>query len=759
MKNQWGKCLKLATKIIIILLPIIWSFYIVYKYGVNVSYMDELRFMENKNRFLSWDFLWAQHNEHRMLFPKILTYIIGSLTSWNSKAFMYTSQVFLFIIYLLMIRFVLGERKVKDIKWSDTLMIFCLGLGIYNAAQHENLLWGFQTAWFMIVSLGALSYYVFYCYLKTNKNSYLVLSMVLAVIVSFSSMHGMAVWGGYITVILVRIICKEKISLSSVITIGITCVVTTILYFSGWTRWPGHEGYAGKDPNQIASYLLGEIGESVLPSENILCYLIAFVVMILFAIWIIRCLINKEFIANIQFSGPMILGLGAMFFISMGRSNGGTGMFIASRYLTNSMLFLVFFMLTYLKTVCNNKKLHSVSEKPYMEPESIKRKKIESAPVQMMTTGFIYLGGFLMISISVLLLFRNTGMLEALENSRIYRTELKQILVNYEYMDPSDLQKLHPMTENEIDGWKSVFGMMKEEGINAFADDLSDLRYSNGVDLSVLSGLTQNNKDLTVCIDEINGIPIASITVLCKKDAWRTHGWVNITGIEGKECYLKIDKRLYRLNWVERPDVNAYFESPDYYGYEGVFLPEQLEDGLANLSFVVIERDSAQFIEQSLLPQIQIISDYDQVEEGLYRIHSAKDSTLEVAVENGSIENGGNIIMTSDYDNNSTLFEIKKDKDNCYYIVNPNSGLVLDIEGVSADARVNLQQYKYQETSNQLWYFICSENGNYRIISALGTYITIDSNSGNNVYMDLYDAENDLQEWKLEKIISIDEAS
>ena len=115
--------------------------------------------------------------------------------------------------------------------------------------------------------------------------------------------------------------------------------------------------------------------------------------------------------------------------------------------------------------------------------------------------------------------------------------------------------------------------------------------------------------------------------------------------------------------------------------------------------------------------------------------------------------------MTSDYDNNSTLFEIKKDKDNCYYIVNPNSGLVLDIEGVSADARVNLQQYKYQETSNQLWYFICSENGNYRIISALGTYITIDSNSGNNVYMDLYDAENDLQEWKLEKIISIDEAS
>lgn len=181
-------------KILIIALPIVWGFYIVTKYGVNIIFMDEWTYVDNKDRFMTLNYLWEQHNEHRMFFPKIITYIVGQLFSWNSKMFMYTSQLFLLFLYVIVILILLGEEK--HLTWLRTLQSFLLGMCIYNTCQYENLLSGFQIAWFIIVSLGAASFYFFETNLKTGKKKYLILSLTLAIIVSFSSLHGLTIWGG-----------------------------------------------------------------------------------------------------------------------------------------------------------------------------------------------------------------------------------------------------------------------------------------------------------------------------------------------------------------------------------------------------------------------------------------------------------------------------------------------------------------------------------------------------------------------------------
>ena len=448
-EHKGTPCLKrnaaLALKFLLILLPVAWGVFVVWKYGVNAAYWDEYRFFENKEHFLSPGFLWAPHNEHRMLFPKLLAWLVGSLSGWNSKAFMYTSQLMLLIVYIILIWIVLQKRKFRDINRFEAVGVFFMGISVYNAAQYENMLWGFQTAWMMIAAFGSLSFFAFDRYLKTNRIRYLTLAMVSAVITTFSSFHGLAVWGGYLAVLLIRFIRKEKLSLKACITVGTTCVISVFLYFFKWSNVQGHAGLAGQDPIQITYYLLREIGESVLSSSRTFNPLVAslgFVLLGLFLFQTVEYLLKKQFISHIAYIGPMILGLGAMLFVAMGRASSGI---IFSRYNTNSMVFLTFFL-------------------------AILTEKVREGGSRR----FIHAARFLLIGLFALLVLRNTGMQNTLADTYNSRMEIKRILVNYENLGLSDYQKLHPMEESEVDHWRSVFNMMKEEKLNAFSDDISD---------------------------------------------------------------------------------------------------------------------------------------------------------------------------------------------------------------------------------------------------------------------------------------------
>ena len=465
MKKDRFSWVGLAAKVLLILLPVLWGLFAVWKFGVNVAWADEMRFFQNRQHFLSFEYLWAQHNEHRMLFPKLFAWLIGSVFSWNSKAFMYFSQILLFIVYYLVLRLVLNGRKFKAIGWLDAVEIFCLGLCVYNMAQHENLLWGFQVAWVMIVSFGMLSFCVFDRYLRTKKRRDLFLAMLFAVVVSFSSMHGLAVWGGYILILLARLVFREKLSIGPCLTVGLTCVITVGLYFYKWEPVAMHSELMGKTLEQIGTYFLGMIGWSVLSTGG-LCYLAGFVLAVLAACWIAKCFAEKALIVHIRICGPMMLGLGAMTMIATGRSSGATGQIMQSRYVTNSMLFLVLFMVICIRSVREFKNGGGITAVSGTESSGDRIRRV----TKVFTRGFAYIGSFLFICLSILLAFRNAGMVSAMRDSQAYRTEVKKTMQNDQSLGLGDYQIIHPMTEDELDEWVSVFDRMKDEKLNAFAD-------------------------------------------------------------------------------------------------------------------------------------------------------------------------------------------------------------------------------------------------------------------------------------------------
>ena len=454
-----------ALKYIIVFLPIIWGLYIVDKYGVNVCYLDEWTYFQNREHFLSIDYLWAQHNEHRMLFPKIITFIIGSLFSWNSKAFMYTSQCFLLLLYLTVFILVLDERKLKEIKWADVIEIAAVGLCVYNCAQCENLLWGFKVAWIMIVSLGSISYIAFDKFLKTGRRKYFLYSMILAIISSYSSLHGLAVWGGYLLLVIVKIFFKEKLTWKILFGIIATCFSTVLLYFLGWSRVSGHQQYAGSNVKQILKYFFGQIGEVLVSTNQKVSYLIAILLFSVFAFFLILCVYKRKMIANIKYIGPMIMGLGSMFFIAMGRSNGNTGAYIASRYVTNSMIFLSFFMLLLLKVIKHTRSILQSEQKWRVLPRlHIMPHYNVKKTMQTVTCVLV----ILFIGLAGLTINRNVRMEKNVMTRYKKMSQAKTILTHYEQYEAKDYQIFYPIPENDVEKWRALFKTMKEEHLNAF---------------------------------------------------------------------------------------------------------------------------------------------------------------------------------------------------------------------------------------------------------------------------------------------------
>jgi len=64
-----------------ILLPPVLTFCFIYNYGITIPYWDQWEFVplleKLHNHTLTLNDLWSQHNEHRILFPKILMLLLA----------------------------------------------------------------------------------------------------------------------------------------------------------------------------------------------------------------------------------------------------------------------------------------------------------------------------------------------------------------------------------------------------------------------------------------------------------------------------------------------------------------------------------------------------------------------------------------------------------------------------------------------------------------------------------------------------------
>jgi len=165
---------------------------LVFKLGVNVPFSDEWDWTPlvyaAHHGTLTLDMLWAQDNEHRMFFGKLLVVALSAIGGWNVVREEIVSVVLCAASQLVLWR--LLSRTVPTV--ALPLTFFAASLLLWNLGQAENFAMGQQMSWFLL-ELGLLVA-VWRLTVPGNAIGDVLVAGTAATVASYCSAIGLLVW-------------------------------------------------------------------------------------------------------------------------------------------------------------------------------------------------------------------------------------------------------------------------------------------------------------------------------------------------------------------------------------------------------------------------------------------------------------------------------------------------------------------------------------------------------------------------------------
>ncbi|MBF0497107.1 MAG: hypothetical protein HQK58_11130 [Deltaproteobacteria bacterium] len=208
---------------------------------------------------LSWRDLWALHNEHRLLFPRLLMLLLGHLSGWNI-AWELTLNIGLALATLIIIMYLLTITK-QFVKRLDILLLLpIMSFLIFSFTQAENWLWGWQIAMFLNVAAACLGFVALAK--ATSSWVYYSLAIVSGVVASYSFATGLLYWP-------IGCLClwfgKSSSPRERLVRVGLwiaLSVLVAILYIHGYTKAQNQSavGYGLHHPLEFILHALAFLG-------------------------------------------------------------------------------------------------------------------------------------------------------------------------------------------------------------------------------------------------------------------------------------------------------------------------------------------------------------------------------------------------------------------------------------------------------------------------------------------------------------------
>jgi hypothetical protein len=205
--------------------PVLGYLWFLHTFALNVIFWDQwsdvytVSHVSLSDLHVSLGNLWAQHGDHRIFFPNLIMIVVADLTHFNVVVEEYLSAIFLIAATGL---FVLAHRRRAP---TTPLLYYCpLVLLLLTVNQVQNMLWGFQMAWYLVLLALAVTLYL----LDSPRLTTLVLvaALATAVVGSFSSLQGLMIWPAGLVLLLLR---RRRWPVLTAWVVG--AVVTTALYF------------------------------------------------------------------------------------------------------------------------------------------------------------------------------------------------------------------------------------------------------------------------------------------------------------------------------------------------------------------------------------------------------------------------------------------------------------------------------------------------------------------------------------------------
>src|SRR4051812_27707939 len=325
--------------------PLAISFAYVRAFAVDVLIWDEWEivnlFMAKEAGRLSLHDLFAQHNEHRILLPRLAWLLLGPLTRLDNRAEMYLSWSCLAAIVGLVL---VAHLRSEGTSARSIASFIPAAWVICTLRQSENLLWGWQIAISLCAVFAVLAVFAL-------ARAHTVLSVSLAIVAgtatSLCFAGGLVIWPvGACTLALTmlerdQVVDKRRVraALVSWVIAGAVCCVA---YFHGYIKPAHHPSlrYVFGNPVESMTYFAMAFSNSLATSFPAA---IAYGAVLLLALVAIAALVWHRLV---RVSGSMAIPLvlfsvASSAVIMLGRAGFGRDQALSSRYATFSALGVV----------------------------------------------------------------------------------------------------------------------------------------------------------------------------------------------------------------------------------------------------------------------------------------------------------------------------------------------------------------------------------------------------------------------------------
>lgn len=327
------------------LIPVILLIGFVANFSVNVPIDDEWRlaglFDKIATGNVSFNDFWALHSNHRIIFPKIIIAMLAFVSRWNINYPLCLSIALAVITFVATYK--LSSMQVKNVGddlWHLANILTCILL--FSMVQHENWLWGFQLAWFLVNLCFVSAVYCLSLQKRLLPSIQISIAAGFCFIASFSLAQGLLSWLAAIPAVVAlegNVAQKRKRLIVWMLLFVATCAIYSIDYHP--IRKTSIISLLNK-PLVVIDYFLSLLGSPIVRSPVISALVgLAIFATFLFLAFHFGRKMNEQREAIPWLSIGLFAVLSALF-ITAGRAQFGAIQAIeSSRYTTNSILLLI----------------------------------------------------------------------------------------------------------------------------------------------------------------------------------------------------------------------------------------------------------------------------------------------------------------------------------------------------------------------------------------------------------------------------------
>lgn len=177
-----------------ILTPPLLLIILLIKYSVNVPFWDSWElvplFEKINNGTVQFSDYFAQHNEHRLLFPRLIMAGLAVFSQWNAFYEIATSVILALIAYGFLISLVYRFLQQKTHRIAAIVLI---GFVFFSPIQFENWMWGWQIQWYLNVLALVIAVWALAA-IRIKPWVSILIAILVASVATYSLASGFFVW-------------------------------------------------------------------------------------------------------------------------------------------------------------------------------------------------------------------------------------------------------------------------------------------------------------------------------------------------------------------------------------------------------------------------------------------------------------------------------------------------------------------------------------------------------------------------------------